>query len=92
MTTTAQPGATVRQLRAALPALRAEQAQKRERLITIAEVRQRVSRSTSWVYAAMAKGSFPKCTRYPGSTSVFWRESDIDAWIEGAAAGQESAS
>jgi predicted DNA-binding transcriptional regulator AlpA len=52
-----------------------------ERLLRRVEVEQRVGLKTSSIYQKIAKGTFPKPIRLGGTSSVRWRESDINEWI-----------
>ncbi|EIP3951816.1 AlpA family phage regulatory protein [Salmonella enterica] len=48
--------------------------------IRIKEVREKVWRSTAWVYAEMAKGNFPESVKI-SPCLVVWREEDIDNYL-----------
>lgn len=45
------------------------------------QVELRTGLSRSAIYAAMAKGEFPKPVRLTAK-AVGWRSTDVDAWIE----------
>ena len=51
------------------------------RVLRLPDVRSVVGLSTSSIYAAMAKGVFPKPLKL-GPRSVGWREDDVVAWLE----------
>jgi prophage regulatory protein len=51
-----------------------------ERLLTIAQVCDRVSFSRMSVYRLMRRGQFPSCIRI-SPHRVAWRETEISAWI-----------
>lgn len=44
------------------------------------DVERRIGFSTSWLYAAMTAGTFPRPVHI--GASVRWRSADVDAWIE----------
>ncbi len=50
-------------------------------LLRLPEVLRRVGASRSWLYAAIAAGSFPAPVRL-GANAVAWREDEVTAWIE----------
>jgi prophage regulatory protein len=54
---------------------------KPQRLIRLAEVKQRVGISRASIYKRMSEGKFPK-SRSLGARCVVWIESEIDDWIE----------
>lgn len=58
------------------------------RLLRPAEVRRLTTLSTTEIYRRLAEDRFPKQIRL-GARSVVWLESDIHAWIEAVAAGEE---
>ena len=64
--------------------------EKHQRLLRLADVRDRVPYSRSTIYQLMAQGKFPKPLNL-GARAVAWLESDIDEWIkariEGGRAG-----
>ena len=49
-------------------------------ILRLAAVQERVPLSTSAIYAAMARGDFPKPIKLTGR-AVGWRESTIEAWL-----------
>lgn len=53
---------------------------KHQRLIRLAEVKQRVGLSRASIYKRMAEGRFPK-SRSLGSRCAVWIESEIDDWV-----------
>lgn len=53
---------------------------KPQRLIRLAEVKQRVGLSRASIYKRMSEGRFPK-SRSLGSRCAVWIESEIDNWI-----------
>ena len=53
----------------------------KERLIRFPETIKRTSKSRAGIYAAIARGDFPKPVKL-GPKSVAFVESEIDAWIE----------
>jgi prophage regulatory protein len=53
-----------------------------ERLLRFPLVKERVPYSHSTIYAKVKDGTFPRPVNL-GGRAVAWRESDIDAWIEG---------
>jgi len=52
-----------------------------ERFLRLKEVRLRVPYSRSSIYAKIRIGEFPRPVSL-GARAAFWRESDIDGWIE----------
>jgi prophage regulatory protein len=52
----------------------------KERLVRMAEVRERTGLARASIYRMMADGTFPALIRL-GPATVAWRESEIDAWI-----------
>lgn len=52
-----------------------------ERLLQRPEVELRTGLSRSSIYERMSAGTFPKARRVPGEFSVWWLESEVDAWI-----------
>ena len=72
--------AHVRQLRIAQPLKLAKDV---DRFIRMAELVTICSVGKSYVYKAMAAGTFPKCVRLPGGRVVAWRASAIAAWMDG---------
>lgn len=60
-------------------------------LIKLTDVIRKTTLSRSRIYAQMSEGKFPKPIK-TGDRSVAWRESDVDAWIEGLAAGSDNRS
>lgn len=58
----------------------------RDRLIRLHEVLHLTGMGKSSVYDLMKKGQFPKNIRFNARMSV-WKESDVLAWIQQAAAG-----
>ena len=55
--------------------------EKHQKLLRLADVRDRVPYSRSTIYQLIAQGKFPKPINL-GARAVAWLESDIDAWIE----------
>jgi len=55
--------------------------EKHQRLLRLADVRDRVPYSRSTIYQLIAQGKFPKPISI-GERAVAWLESDIDAWIQ----------
>ncbi|MCC6480619.1 MAG: AlpA family transcriptional regulator [Sphingomonadaceae bacterium] len=53
---------------------------KPQRLIRLAEVKQRVGLSRASIYKRMSEGRFPK-SRSLGSRCAVWVEAEIDDWI-----------
>lgn len=53
---------------------------KPQRLIRLAEVKQRVGLSRASIYKRMSEGRFPK-SRSLGSRCAVWIESEIDDWV-----------
>ena len=51
------------------------------RLLKLADVRQFTAMSTSGIYAAMARGDFPKPLRI-GARAVAWKEAEVFDWID----------
>jgi len=57
---------------------------KKQRLIRLPEVKQRVGLSNSHIYALQAKGQFPKPIKLiEGGRASGYIESEIDTYIEG---------
>jgi prophage regulatory protein len=54
---------------------------KPEKLLRLADVRDRVPYSRSTIYQKINRGEFPKPVSL-GERAVAWLESEIDAWIE----------
>jgi prophage regulatory protein len=46
------------------------------------EVEKRVGLKRSAIYDRMARGTFPKPIHDTESATVWWLESDIDAWVQ----------
>ena len=46
------------------------------------EVEKRVGLKRSAIYARMARGSFPQPIHDTESATVWWLESDIEAWVQ----------
>jgi prophage regulatory protein len=62
-----------------------------DRLIRLAEVRQRAGLGKTIIYEMIGEGRFPKLyTITPAAAR--WSEREIDAWIDATKAGQLSAS
>ena len=55
--------------------------EKHQRLLRLADVRERVPYSRSTIYKLITQGKFPKPISI-GERAVAWLESDIDSWIE----------
>ena len=72
--------AHVRQLRIAQPLKLAKDG---DRFIRMAELVTICGVGKSYVYKAMAAGTFPKCVCLPGGMVVAWRASSIAAWMDG---------
>jgi prophage regulatory protein len=53
-----------------------------ESLLPRKEVEKRCGLSRSSIYARMKVGTFPKPIHDPDSSIVWWRSSEIDAWIQ----------
>ena len=53
----------------------------RESLLPIADVIRRVGFGRSTIYARIAAGTFPRPRAEPGTGSVRWLESEVDAWV-----------
>jgi prophage regulatory protein len=53
----------------------------KERLLRLAEVKQRVGLGHSTIYERIARGTFPKSIRDNEGTAVWWLESEIESWI-----------
>lgn len=58
---------------------------KPQRLIRLAEVKQRVGLSRASIYKRMSEGKFPK-SRSLGARCAVWIEAEIDEWIAAVAA------
>ena len=54
---------------------------KKERLLRLADVKERTGLSRSSIYLSISKGNFPQNINL-SSRSVGWLESEIDAWIQ----------
>ena len=54
---------------------------KKERLLRLADVKERTVLSRSSIYLSISKGNFPQNINL-SSRSVGWLESEIDAWIQ----------
>ena len=54
--------------------------EKHQKLLRLADVRNRVPYSRSTIYQLITQGKFPKPISI-GARAVAWLESDIDAWI-----------
>lgn len=52
------------------------------RLLRISDVANKTTLAKSTIWLKMAKGEFPRPTKLSAAINV-WKESDIDAWIEG---------
>ena len=52
------------------------------KLLRIADVSRKTTLAKSTIWLKMAQGDFPKPTKLSPAINV-WKESDIDAWIEG---------
>ena len=50
------------------------------KLIKLRGIRELTAMSTSGIYAAMARGDFPKPLK-TGTRGVAWREDEVCAWI-----------
>jgi prophage regulatory protein len=57
-------------------------------IIRLPDVCQRVGLSRDWIYAAMARGEFPRQVKL-GPRLVGWLEVEVDAWIAARAAKRE---
>lgn len=57
-----------------------------DRLLGLAEVEHLTRTKKSVIYKKMAEGTFPKSIKLPGSRSVAWPLSRINAWISEAIA------
>ena len=55
--------------------------EEHQKLLRLADVRERVPYSRSTIYKLISQGEFPKPISI-GARAVAWVESDIDAWIE----------
>lgn len=53
-----------------------------ERLLTRSEVENKVTLSYSMIYRMIISGRFPRSHRPAYSKYVYWKESEIDQWIE----------
>ena len=53
-----------------------------ETLLRRREVEHRVGLGRSAIYARMARGSFPKPVHDTEGATVWWLESEVDAWIQ----------
>jgi prophage regulatory protein len=60
------------------------------RLLRLAEVRNRTALSRSSIYAYMAEGKFPQPVNI-GPRSVAWIESDVTEWVAARIAGHRKA-
>ncbi len=54
----------------------------KDRILRLPEVIDTISMSRSWIYAAMARGEFPRPVRI-GPKAVGWRRSSLEKWVEG---------
>jgi len=52
------------------------------KLLRISDVANKTTLAKSTIWLKMAQGEFPKPTKISPAINV-WKESDIDAWIEG---------
>ncbi|QWD04985.1 AlpA family phage regulatory protein [Polynucleobacter paneuropaeus] len=52
------------------------------KLLRISDVANKTTLAKSTIWLKMAQGQFPKPTKISAAINV-WKESDIDAWIEG---------
>ena len=57
-------------------------AQVQRRFLVLTEVERITRRKKSVIYCGMAAGTFPKCVKLPGSRSVAWLSTDVDAWMD----------
>ena len=55
---------------------------RQERLLRLKEVMTKTGLGSSTIYRRMADGSFPAAVKIGGVTTR-WRETVIDAWIDG---------
>lgn len=62
-----------------------------ERLLKRKEVERRTGLARSTIYRRVAVDAFPKPVRDPGGKAVFWRESEIDAYIARLVAERDKA-
>jgi prophage regulatory protein len=60
---------------------RRSMSEKHQKLLRLADVRNRVPYSRSTIYQKISRGEFPKPISI-GERAVAWLEADIDAWIE----------
>jgi len=54
-----------------------------ESLLRRTEVERRVGLKRSAIYERMDRGTFPRAIKDDESPTVWWLESEIDAWIQG---------
>jgi prophage regulatory protein len=52
-----------------------------DRMLRLPEVRSRVGLSRSGIYKKIQQGRFPLSRQIFGTSSVGWRESDVDAYL-----------
>jgi prophage regulatory protein len=52
------------------------------KLLRISDVANKTTLAKSTIWLKMARGEFPKPSKLSAAINV-WKESDIDAWIEG---------
>jgi prophage regulatory protein len=55
-----------------------------ERLLRLRDVEQKTGLSSTTIYRKMTEGSFPRPLQL-GPGSVRWRETKVEAWIDGLA-------
>ena len=53
-----------------------------ERLLDARQVAEKIGLSVSMIYTRMKEGTFPR-NRRVGKQARRWKESDVDAWING---------
>jgi len=61
-----------------------------EKLYALSEVEERTSRKASAIYNDIRKKRFPEPVRLAGGTIVRWRESDLQAWMDGLPRGVDA--
>ncbi len=68
------------------------QATQQDQPVRLEDVRQvgaRITRSKSWIHAAVKRGEFPSPVRL-SSRCTRWRSGDVDQWIEAQFLGMEA--
>lgn len=58
------------------------------KLLRLSEVRNRIPFSRAQIYRMIAAGKFPAPVKFEGHNASFWREQDVEAFIEKCVAVQ----